>query len=278
MGQLNTPCLDKGSVEKTLNEIQTLQTHRQFRDSRKLLYIEGVRNFVQASDTKADITKIIYSERLLINPLARKLVRKLRREGVPTFNVTPEAFRSVSLTKRASGIGAVVSQNWSMLHRISPRTGLCWIVLEQVRSPGNLGTLIRTSEAIGGAGFILLGNTIDPYNPATVRSTMGAFFNQQFIRTGLEALTHWIRRHNCSVIGASPDGEKVYYNFNYPNPTLLFLGEERKGLTALQRELCNKFVRIPMVGKADSMNVAVAGSILMYDLYRSKGCEQNKVP
>jgi RNA methyltransferase, TrmH family len=139
-----------------------------------------------------------------------------------------------------------------------------------VRSPGNLGTLIRTSEAVGGAGFIFLGKRVDPFAPDVVRASMGAIFHQKFVRTTFNSLAPWIHRHHFHVVGASPDGATDLHQFDYPRSTLLFLGEERQGLTEQQRDLCQYLVRIPMVGMADSLNLAVAGSLLMYEVYRSR--------
>ena len=192
----------------------------------------------------------------------------MRRHGSKTINLTPEEFRSISQTERASGIGAIAYQHWSKLHHINPHSALCWVVLETVRSPGNLGTLIRTSEAVGGAGLILLGSQIDPFAPNAVRPTMGSLFRQKLVRTNFQSLHHWIRRHSCRVIGASPAGKINFHQFKYPRSTLLFLGDERKGLTQQQRDLCQYLVRIPMVGETDSLNLAVAGSLLMYEVYR----------
>jgi RNA methyltransferase, TrmH family len=143
-------------------------------------------------------------------------------------------------------------------------------VLETVRSPGNLGTLIRTSEAFGGTGFIFIGNKIDPFDPDVVRASMSSSFSQKFVRTSYRALGNWLQHHDCMAIGASPDGSVDIHKFNYQQSTLLFLGEERLGLTQQQRELCQHFVRIPMLGAVDSLNLAVAGSLLMYEVYRSQ--------
>src|SRR5436305_3484175 len=155
-------------AQATLDEIRRLQADRAHRDARRMFFVEGVRNVVHAIESGFHIETLVYSERLLIVPIARRLVRDRRRSGTPTFEVTPEVFRQVSMTPRASGVGAVVAQRWSTLHNASPKAGLCWVLLEAVRSEGNLGSLIRTSEAVGGAGFILAGPAIDPYSPAVV--------------------------------------------------------------------------------------------------------------
>ncbi|MGF1487176.1 MAG: TrmH family RNA methyltransferase [Prochloraceae cyanobacterium] len=253
-----------------LAEIKRLRVDRAYRDSQGFFYIEGVRNFIRAADNNFKLSTIVFSEKLLTAPIARKLVRQLRRSGVKTINITPEEFRSISQTERASGIGAIAYQHWSKLHDINPNCDLCWVVLETVRSPGNLGTLIRTSEAVGGAGFIFIGKKVDPFDSRAVRPTMGSIFRQKFVRTNFASLTHWIRRHSCRVIGASAEGKTNFHQFKYPRSSLLFLGDERKGLTQQQRDLCQHLVRIPMVGEADSLNLAVAGSLLMYEIYRSK--------
>ena len=253
---------------EVLAKVAQLQSSRHFRDKHRLFYIEGVRNFIQVVESNFEIATILYSEKLLIVPPARQLVRKLRRSGVKTVKLTPEEFRKISHTEKASGIAAIVRQRWTKLHQISPKIGLCWTALEKVRSPGNLGTLIRTSEAIGGGGFILIGKSIDPYDPKVIRATMGALFHQQLIRTTYDSLVHWIRRHNCRVVGASPEGKVDFHRFRYPRATILLLGEERKGLSLNQQDLCHHLIRIPMVGKSDSLNLGVAGSLLLYEVYK----------
>jgi RNA methyltransferase, TrmH family len=261
----------KLDVEAVLLKVEKLQSDRVYRDVSGLFYVEGVRNFIRVIDRRFDVTTILYNERLLTAPIARKLVRRSRRESIPTLSVTPEQFRRISHTERASGVGAIVRQPWLKLQEISPQAGLCWVVLETVRSPGNLGTLIRSSEAFGGAGFIFVGKKIDPFAADVIRASMGSLFNQKLIRTDFATLRAWMHRQACHAIGASPDGNTDLHQFGYSDSiTLLFLGEERKGLTEQQRKLCENLVRIPMVGEVDSLNLAVAGSLLLYEVYRSK--------
>jgi RNA methyltransferase, TrmH family len=262
------------NVEATLARARRLNRDRAFRDASRLFFIEGVRNFVQVSDNRFELVTILYSEKLLTAPLARKLVRQARRDGVPTLNLTPEQFRQISYAERASGIAAIVKQRWTKLAQISPQTGLCWVVLETVRSAGNLGTLIRTSAAVGGAGLILLGKQIDPFDPDVMRASMSGIFSQQFVRTSFDRFGDWLRQHDCQAIGASPDGVTDLHQFDYPRLTVLFLGEERQGLTPQQRDLCHHLVRIPMVGEADSLNLGVAGSLFLYEVYRQNAVFQ----
>ncbi|MGH9826995.1 MAG: TrmH family RNA methyltransferase [Blastocatellia bacterium] len=257
-------------VEPTLAKVRKLQVNRSYRDRHGLFFIEGVRNFVEAVDHHSSLNTILYSEKLLINPLSRKLVRRLKCSGVPFARLSPEEFRRISKTERASGVAAIVHQRMLPLDKITPRRDESWTALSHIRSPGNFGTLVRTSAATGSAGFILLGNSIDPFDPSVVRATMGAIFKQTFIRTTPEEITRWAQMHNIPVVGASPDGQVDYDRVRYNRPLLLVLGTERSGLTEEQRSMCNCIVRIPMVEGMDSLNVGVAGSLLMYQVFRDR--------
>ena len=255
----------------TLTRIRKLQNDRHYRDQHRLFFVEGVRNFVAAIDGGYPIETLLYSEKLLTAPLARKFVRQLKRAGIPFARASPEAFRSISRAEHASGIAAILRQQIQQLEQIQPDRFSCWTVLSHVQSLGNLGTLLRTSAAIGAAGFILLGQQIDPYEPVVVRATMGALFKQALVRTNVERFRHWIQTHHLAVIGASSDGAVEYDRVRYTRPTILLLGNERSGLTDAQRSLCQQIVRIPMVEEVDSLNLAVAGSLLLYAVFRSTG-------
>lgn len=249
--------------------IKKLQSDRRYRDGKGLFYAEGIRNFVEAVDHNYPIDAIIYSEKLLTSPIARKLTRQLKRNGIPFARIIPEQFRAVSQTERASGIAAIFKQKSLKLEQLSPDSHICWIAIENIRSLGNLGTLIRTSAATGAGGFIFIGDQIDPFDPGVVRATMGAFFKQTIARVRFEQFHKWIKSHQLQVVGASPDGSVDYDKIRYTPPTVLLLGNERKGLTSDERQLCQKLVRIPMTEGTDSLNVAVAGSLLLYEVFRS---------
>ncbi|MEM7354684.1 MAG: RNA methyltransferase [Acidobacteriota bacterium] len=264
----SSPRLD---VDAVLADIRQLQHRRESRDSRGIHFIEGVRNFVQAVDHGVEIRQLIVSKALLRVGLAQKLVRRARRRGAPCLFVTPEQFRQVSMLSRASGIGAIVRQHWGRLHDVRPRGGLCWLAVTRVRSPGNLGSLLRTSAAVGGAGLIVISRATDPFDPAVVRGSMGTIFQQRIVRCGHNAFTHWVQRHHCQVVGASPDAEQPFHRTRYRRPMVLLLGEERRGLSPAQRALCGTTVHIPMAAGVDSLNLAVAGGLMLYEIFRTRG-------
>ena len=261
-------------VAATLALVERLQHDRRYRDTHGLFFVEGVRNFVEAVDHHFEVDGVVYSERLLTAPLARKLVRRLKRAGVPFAALSPEQFRQISTAERAAGVAAILRQHVQALHQVTPGPHSCWVALSHVHSPGNLGSLLRTSAAVGGAGLIMLSAGVDPLDPGTVRGSMGALFRQAIIRTDAEQFRVWVRRHHLQVIGASPDGAVEYDRPCYIRPAVLMLGEERAGLSDDQRSLCEHIVRIPMVDHIDSLNLAVAGSLLLYERFRTARQEQ----
>lgn len=253
-----------------LAKIKKLQSERRYRDKSGLLFVEGIRNFIELVDHNYSIDTLLYSEKLLISPLARKLVRRLKRAGIPFARVSPEEFRLISQTERASGVAAIIRQQVQSLDQIKLNEPyICWIALSHIRSLGNLGTLLRTSAAAGAAGFIFVGDSIDPFDPNVVRATMGALFKQIIVRTSAKQFRDWIQLHNLQVVGATPNGSVDYDQFQYAHPTILILGDERTGLTEEQQSICQQLVRIPMIAGMDSLNVAVAGSLLLYQVVRS---------
>lgn len=162
-----------GRAHPSVKRIRLLRL-RDERERTGLFYIEGLRFVSQAVEQRAPIEALVVCRPLLIHAFAQKLVRQQRRTGTPVLEVTPAVLHSISLVEDSQGIGAVVRQQWEPLARIRPGDELCWIAHQAVRSPGNLGTILRTSDAVGGAGVIALSDAIDPYDPAAVRATMGA--------------------------------------------------------------------------------------------------------
>lgn len=269
MGNENTVNYRQLEFAPVLEKVKKLQTDRRYRDGKGLFFAEGIRNFVEAVDHNFPIETIIYSEKLLTSPIARKMVRRLKRLGIPFARASPEQFRTISKTERASGIAAIFRQNLQSLHQLKPTDNFCWIAISSIRSNGNLGTLIRTSAATGAGGFILLGNSIDIFDPNVVRPTMGAIFKQKIVRTNPDEFQKWIKSNSLQTVGASPNGSMSYDQIRYSSPTILMLGNERSGLTDDEQAICSQLVRIPMVAGMDSLNVAVAGSLLLYEIFKS---------
>lgn len=261
-------------ANETFRRIRKLG-NRAEREARGVAFVEGVRIVAEAIQLGAGIAEIVYAPDLLTSQFAQDLIRKQSAVGVPVIELSSELFRSLSVRDRPQGFGAVIEQRWERLDTIVPgeRQELCWVILEAVQDPGNLGTILRTSEAAGGAGVILLGQATDPYDPGAIRASMGAIFSQRLARTSQTALMNWSGRYNLRIIGALPDANQDYQAVRYQSdgaPLAILMGSERQGLSAELQGLCDEQVKIPMVGRADSLNLAVATALMLYEAFNQR--------
>jgi TrmH family RNA methyltransferase len=251
-----------------LQFIRRLIHSRPARDSKQLFWIEGIRQFVRAHDAHFEFDTIVFNPLLLRSGLARKLVRRLCASGVRQVRITPEQFRRVSITPRASGIGAIVRQKWTPLRGASPGRGLGWLIVSRLRSPGNLGTILRTAEAVGMSGVIFLGDGADPFDPLVLRASMGGTFHLSIVRAYPDALRMWLDDNRFCCIGLSPCAPRLWTDLPGDRPLAIAVGEERRGLSDPLERLCKMHVRLPMTGRADSVNVSVAAGVMMFELMR----------
>ena len=237
------------------------------RDRTQTFFAEGLRFIGQAVAQNAEIEAVVIVPKTLEHPFGLKLRRQLEQKRVPLWEITPELFGRLSRAEEPQWIGAVVRQRWAARASVTSSPGLCWVALDQVHSPGNLGTILRTSEAVGASGLIALGDSVDPYDPACVRATMGAVFAQQFVRIAPTEFDAWKRRTGIYLVGTSPQAKRDYRAAAYPPGTVLLLGGERQGLSSERQRLCDELVHIPMVGQADSLNLAVATGVMLYEVF-----------
>jgi TrmH family RNA methyltransferase len=243
--------------------------HRKERERSGLFFVEGIHLVAAAIELCAAIELLVVAPDLLASRFARDLLREQRQRGVACLEVAVEVFESLASKETAQGIGAVVRQRWEALERVRP-AGDCWVALEAIHYPGNLGTVLRTGDAVGAAGAILLGPTTDPYDPAAVRASMGAIFAQRLVRAGLDEFAAWTRRHSCTVVGASPAAALDYQSVTYRPPLVLLMGSEPRGLSDEGLGLCDTIVSIPMVGHNDSLNLSVAASVMLYEVFNQR--------
>lgn len=233
-------------------------------------YVEGARIVAQAIETGADIELGVVAPGLLKGTHALNTVTALRASGAPIVELSNAAFESISFKENLQGIGALVRQRSETLDSVTAMERVTWVALDGVGNPGNLGAIMRTCDAVGCAGLLLLGNTIDPHHPAAIRASMGSFFALRIIRASFDEFIRWKGANSYPIIGASPSAEKEYRQVLYPTPCVLLMGSERQGLSASQQAICDLLVRIPMIGSCDSLNLGVAASLILYEVFHQQ--------
>ncbi len=242
---------------------------REERDRRGRFLIDGIRFVAQAVERNARFERVITCKEWL-TPHGRSLAARIRRGGVPVHDLSPAAYRAFTLAAEPQGLAAVMHKDWMPLWHARPDPGDYWLAVSTVQSPGNLGTMLRTADAAGARGLICLEGAADPWDPAVVRASMGAFFTQELVLASALELRAWKQRHGCRIVGTSPSGALAYREVDYSGPVVLFMGWERQGLSEAEEELCDLMVRIPMRGRSDSLNVSVAAGVLLYEVLEQR--------
>jgi TrmH family RNA methyltransferase len=262
----------------TIKIIRSLRLRKE-RERTGLFFVEGIRFVAAALQQRADIVALVVTPEHQQSARGQEFLMGLRRSRPPNLLVTPEVMRSLADREEAQGISAVMRQRWETLETVLPARKGVWVALDGIEYPGNLGTILRGCDAVGCEGVILIGDTSDPYDPQSVRASMGAIFYQRLIRADFRAFADWKARHRLTVVGTSPGAQTDYRQIAYPTPVVLYMGSEGKGLPLERQALCDAIARIPMVGQCDSLNVAITTCVMLYEVFHQahrEGSEGHK--
>jgi TrmH family RNA methyltransferase len=254
-------------ANERVKAVRALKDKRE-RDRAGVFFAEGGRTLTAALETGAAIEQVVVApDRLEEREVV--LLGRVATLQVPVLEVSPEVYDSLSYREGAESIGAIVRQRWETLSAAT-RGRRCWVALHDIQHPGNLGTVIRTCDAIGGDGVILSGRTTDPYHPVAVRGSLGSIFSQRIVRTTPDEFARWAKRPGLTVVGTSPAGDRDYREADYSGETVLLMGSERVGLSEAQLALCDAVVRVPMLGYVESLNLSIAAALVLYEVLRQQ--------
>ena len=232
-----------------------------------VFFAEGLRVVLSAVEAGAAIKTIVYSSELLTSKRAERTLAEQGAAGTACVEVAANLFRSISSRDNPAGLGAIIAASWTPLEELTVDPGAFFAALVNVSDPGNLGTVIRTADAVGAGGVILVGQSVDPYHPTAVRASMGSLFHVPVVQVNdVEALLDWSAARGISCVATSAGAQKSYRDAAFRYPLLLLLGSEGEGLPAAIIEAADLAVTIPMSGSASSLNLAVAAGILLYEL------------
>ena len=249
--------------------IRRLQ-ERKARQESGLFFLEGLRIVAEALQAGAAVEQLVTAPELLRSEYGQELVASSRSQGIDVLDVSADVFGRLSNKEGPQGLAAVVRQRWVRLDEVQLIPGKPWVALDSVADPGNLGTIMRTNDAAGGDGIILLDHSTDPYDPSAVRASMGALFDQQIVRTSFDEFKAWKEQGGCAVVGTSDAAAQDYHAYPYPDQLVVLMGSERQGLQPQHLAVCDAVVSIPMSGKSDSLNLAVATAIILYEILNQR--------
>lgn len=255
-------------TNKKIKNLVQLAEKAKYRNQQDVFLVEGSKMFWEA---KEEEVKEVYVTELFLKKVEEqgKLREKLEKTGYET--VTEEVFKKISATITPQGILAVVKQSHYELEQLCKKDNPLLFILEDIQDPGNLGTIIRTAEGAGVDGIVMSRNTVDVYNPKTIRSTMGSIYRMPFYYTpNLSDTMEELKQKGISIYAAHLKGKKAYYDLDLTKATAFLIGNEGNGLRKETADQTQEYMIIPMEGQVESLNAAAASVILMYEAARQR--------
>jgi RNA methyltransferase, TrmH family len=235
---------------------------RKAREETGLFLAEGLKIAVEAVELGFRPRILMHGREAATHPQ----LQRVAAQSAEVIEVSREVLEKVSRKENPQAVVAVFEQRWTPLDAIRPEAAPCFVALQAVRDPGNLGTVIRTADAAGCGGVILVGDCTDPWSVEAVRATMGSVFAVPVSRASIPELLAWRAGWPGSVVGTLLTAEVDYRQADYRRPTLLLMGNESQGLPPELAAACDVNVKIPMRGRADSLNLSVATGVMIYAL------------
>ena len=203
------------------------------------------------------------------HPLAAEIIAAAEAAGGDAIETTPEILSKMSGKDNPQMLIGAYRQPDSSLERIDRKTAPLWIVAQALRDPGNIGTVLRTGDAAGAGGLILIDDCADPFSVEAVRASMGALFTQEIAIARWPDFIAWLRSGEGQLIGTSLKAMNDYLDADYRQPCFLLIGNEQQGLPAEYEAECDLLVKIPMAGRADSLNAAMAAAVMAFAIKAS---------
>lgn len=247
----------------TLKRLRSLR-EKKYRRAEGLFLAEGLRICTEALDAGWVPKLLLFAAGKGDHPLVRRLVQATLGEGGQVLETSAELLSGVTGKDNPQAVAAAYTPRVLTLDALTP--GPRTLVAERLRDPGNLGTLLRACDATGTGALILLDDSADPTSVEAVRASMGAFFTVPSLQATTADFLAWKARHGAVLTGAALDPRAINYRAaSYAPPALLMVGNEAQGLPEALKAACEQLVIMPMRGRADSLNVAMAGTLLLYE-------------
>jgi RNA methyltransferase, TrmH family len=228
-----------------------------------MFLVEGIHHVGEAISAGWQVESLLYAPGLLTSEFAREMVARLADKPQP---VSAQVMESIADKENPQGIIAVVRQNKPDLAALQPGSITRAVGLVSPQDPGNVGTILRTLDAVGADALFLLDRGVELYHPTVVRSSMGTIFWKPVVQTSFPDFVAWARQGSFQLIGTSAHGSVEYRTFIPDQPWVVVLGNEQKGLSAEQLSACDVSLSLPMKGRVSSLNLAVAAGVLLYQL------------
>lgn len=248
-----------------IKRIRNLRDKRHRREE-GLFLAEGLRILTEARETGRLPHYLFYARDSADHPLVRALIAEVEANGGDAIETVPDILSKLSGKDNPQAVVGVFAEFSRALASLDRASADIWLVAERLRDPGNLGTILRTGDAVGAGGLILIGDCVDPFSLEAVRASMGALFTVPVVQCEWPEFLAWLRAGPGQLVGLNLDTNTDYRAATYTTPTFLLTGNEAQGMPDDYAAACDLLVKIPMRGKADSLNAAVATAVMAYEV------------
>ena len=236
---------------------------RKAREESGLFLAEGLKIVTEAVELGRAPRHLLHGPQPA-HPVLKRVIDATRAAGGEVVEVSREVLEKIARRDNPQAVLGVFAQFIAPVETLRPQTASCWVALQAVRDPGNLGTIIRTADAAGCGGVVLVGDCCDPFSVEAVRATMGSIFAVPIFKLETDAFLVWRRSWPGSVVGTLLTATTDYRRADYRAPSLILMGNEQAGLPDDLAAACDVAVKIPMRGRADSLNLSVATGVMIY--------------
>ncbi len=244
-------------------------TVKKSREESGAFLAEGLKLVIDALELGWTIRTLVYAKAAKGKPLVEQVAAKTVAAGGLVLEVSEKVIGSITRRDNPQMVVGVFEQRWRPLRDVKPKAGETWVALDRVRDPGNLGTIIRTADAAGASGVILVGETTDPFSLETVRATMGSVFAVPVVKATPEEFLAWKKTAGVAVVATHLAGAVDYRTIDYKKkPVVILMGNEQSGLPDALAKEADALARIPQAGRADSLNLAVATAVMLFEARR----------
>jgi len=256
------------TANPAIKDIKALEMRKRRKET-GLFVAEGLRTIIEGIELGANLQTLAYLSDVKDRPDIIRARDYCLENGGNAMEVNKAVLEKISRKENPQSVIGVFKQKYGTLRDVTANG--TWVVLEEVRDPGNLGTIIRTIDSVGAKGVILIGNCCDPYSFESVRATMGSIFLVPIIMASREDFVAWRKGWTGGVFGTTLQNSIDYREADYQEPLLLLMGNEQAGLTEEMRDVCTRLVRLPMKGRADSLNLSIATGVMLYMIEAKTG-------
>lgn len=243
---------------------------KKYRRQEGLFLAEGLRILTEARDAGILPEMLFHAPAAVPHPLTAELIAAMEAAGADVIETSPDILSKISGKDNPQALVGVYRDRLTPLDALDRTSTDIWIVAQSLRDPGNLGTILRTGDAVGAGGLILVDDCVDPFSVESVRATMGALFTQRIATARWPDFIAWLRSGPGQLVGTSLKATHDYQAPSYVAPTFILVGNEAQGLPAGYETECDLLVKMPMLGRADSLNAAVATAVMAYEVLNQR--------